>query len=89
MKSYKIPANTAKEISQYVDEGIPPSAFVYSVLCNRLFESYLEADDKNKTSISEVIRYLINEVPCKSWGSARSVEDWLARSWASVHGYPL
>ena len=79
MKGYKIPASTAKEISQYIDEGVPPSAFVYSVLCNRLFEAYAEADDKNKTSFVEVIRYLMHEVPCISWGSARSVENWLAR----------
>jgi hypothetical protein len=79
-KGYKIPVDTVKEISEYIDEGILPSAFVYSVLCNRLFEACTDTDEKNRSSISEVVNYLINEVPCRAWGSKRTVEDWVAHS---------
>ena len=81
MKGYKIPAETEKEISAYVNEGIPPNAFVYSILSNRLFEAYTDADDKRRSSISEIVNYLIHEVPFRAWGSEEMVENWVSYKW--------
>jgi hypothetical protein len=80
-KGYKIPAETEREISKYIDEGIPPNTFVYSILCNRLFEAYTDSDDKRRSSISEVVNYLIHEAPFRAWGSEKMVEDWVNYKW--------
>jgi chromosome condensin MukBEF complex kleisin-like MukF subunit len=72
-----IPRDIKQQIDNYIDEGIPPSAFLYYLLTNQLREAVGHADDFNKRALYDIAIYLENYMPNMAWGSTERVEKWL------------
>lgn len=72
-----IPDNTLRDITAYVQEGIPPSDFLEAVLTNNLKETFMMADDFNRPAIQEIVEYCRWNIPAVCWGSPENVQAWL------------
>jgi hypothetical protein len=72
-----IPAHTLIAIQNYIERKLPPGDFLYAVLSNNLKEAYRTADDRNRSAIEEIVRYLCNYAPATCWGSKERVYAWL------------
>jgi len=73
-----IPRAIKEQIDNYIDNGIPPSEFLYAVLTNDLRHAAGKADITNRIHLYDIILYLENYAPNMSWGSPERVEKWLA-----------
>ena len=76
MTDYPIKPETKAAIDRYVQNGTPTGGFLYSVLINDLCGAVVRADEENRATLCEVVRYLYWEVPSNCWGSPKKVEDW-------------
>lgn len=78
-KSQVIPDLTRELLERYVSHGILPGGFLNAVLCNELFEAYARADTFNIANMFAIVKYVFNEMPQGSWGSADNIRDWVAK----------
>lgn len=68
---------TLEGIKNYVERGIPPGEFLYSVLTNNLKESIKTADEENLRDIVEIVEYCYQKIPSICWGSVERVRTWM------------
>ena len=59
-----IPPYTINALNLWATEGHPPGGFVTA------------ADPDNATSLCDIVRYAINELPSACWGSPERVASW-------------
>ena len=74
-----IPWNTAYALSEYVVFGEPVGGFLSSVLSNNLRESVFRADSENLLALSDICRYIYNNIPADCSGNVDSVNAWIKR----------
>lgn len=73
-----IPQTTLRSLGLYVNKGITPGGFLYSVLSNDLFGAIAKADSANGAAIREICIYIYNELPSDCWGSREVVNKYLS-----------
>ena len=73
----KIPDYMMININNYVENGYPMGSFLTAIFSNDLYQAVAKADDINKSIIPIYIHYLINELPCNSYGSNEIVSDYI------------
>jgi len=71
-----IPRYTINALNLWATEGHPPGGFVTAVLKNDLRSAVWAADPDNATSLCDIVRYAINELPSACWGSPERVASW-------------
>lgn len=71
-----IPNLTKNALSLYIEEGIMPGSFLYSVLTNNLFDAVGSADTDNIVELPNIVKFIYNEVPSAAWGSKDKVKTW-------------
>ena len=77
MNLSNIPEHMHAGIIDYVEKGYTPGSFFNAVLCNKLMEAALYADDVNKHCLFEYADLLYNELPRACWGSQEAVDAWI------------
>jgi hypothetical protein len=68
---------TLDAIKRYADDGVPTGDFLYAVLTNNLVDSIGRADRENLAALPEIVNYIYNNIPGRSWGSPEKVDSWL------------
>lgn len=88
---------TKTNIDNYVQHGWHPGDFLAAVLCDKLTESILRADEDNRRDLVEIVGYLYNDTPRICHGDSDKVVVWLkkgglkgmpemAQAYAEIHG---
>ena len=80
---------TKLSLDRYGQIGVPTGDFLKAVLSNDLFDAYARADRENINDLPEIVQYIFNELPMKSWGSREKVEAWIECSGARWGVDPL
>jgi len=65
-------------LERYFEKAIPPGHFLTAVLENDLREAVGRADDISIEILPDIIRWLYNYAPARSWGRPATVSVWLA-----------
>lgn len=69
------PTKTA--LFNYLNKRQCPGNFLTAVLTNNLIEAVQYADEKNTTSLPNLVKWLYQNAPMACWGSDEAVEKWL------------
>lgn len=73
----KIPLLTKENLINYRDKGIPPGDFVRALLENNLLESFLRADDNNRSYLQHTVAWLYWEMPSNLWKCKENINNHL------------
>ena len=72
-----LPEHMQDGARMYVEEGVEPGGFMYSILCNDFIAAAGQADLKNREALYWWAVWLSNELPRAAWGSVQNVEAWM------------
>lgn len=72
-----LPEHMRESVRLYIEQGIQPGDFLYSVLCNDLSGAFFRADSWNREAMYNWARFLWDEIPGACWGSADKVRAWI------------
>ena len=72
-----IPAHTKASLDRYVNDRIMPGGFLTAVLSNDLFGAVAHADRANLEALTEIVKYVYNELPSGCWGSKDIMWRWV------------
>jgi len=64
-------------VMRYIEEGIPPGDFLKAVICNKLKESFMWADETNIANMFGIVSWMYNHAPLQCWGSEEKMRAWL------------
>lgn len=72
-----IPEHLHGGLVRYFKDGILPGAFLQAVLCDRLSQAILRANDRATIVVlKELVTLLVWHAPSTSWGSRAAVLAW-------------
>ena len=74
-----LPAHMIEGITNYLDNGIRPGSFLYSLLCYDFLGAWHRADDVNRDYFAAWLVFLVSHCPEESYGSREKVEAWIKR----------
>jgi hypothetical protein len=72
-----IPERTLHSLKQYVDHGQRVGGMLEAVLCNDLFGTFSRADSEHLHCMPELVKYVYNKMPARSWGDKDAVKKWV------------
>lgn len=75
----KLPDHIRPGTQRYIENGILPGDFLKAVICNKLKESFMFADETNLLRMQDIILFFYNESPLACWGSERAMLAWAAK----------
>ena len=75
-KGCTIRQQTRESLDDWATQGIPTGSFLAMVLENNLTMATLRADPDNRTNMTAIAGYLVNEMPSACWGSPEKVKAW-------------
>ncbi len=78
-----VPEHIFWSIKNYVLYGIHTGSGLEAILCNKLLQSFENADDDTQADMFGILRYLYNHTPAGCWGSEEKYAAWLAKDWTS------
>jgi len=64
-------------LKRYLEEGIEPGNFLYSLLSNDLQHTFAHADEQNSVKLKQWVQWCYNELPVSAWGSPERVDEWM------------
>jgi len=81
MKEYNIdysliPEHMRSSLQRYIEKGIHPGDFLYSVLCNDFVKACFYADYINRKKLLRYASWLMQECPIGAWGSKDIIKQW-------------
>lgn len=74
---FLLPPHMRGGMRDYLEKGIPPGGFLYSILCNDFMTAAGKADQINLAALPQYCLFLFNNAPTASWGSSENVQDWI------------
>lgn len=75
-EGYDIPWHTQGALERWVENGLYPGGFLTAVLCNDLFGAVARADSSNMAALADITKFVYNEMPSSSWGSAEAMRKY-------------
>ncbi len=75
----KLPEHIRPGVRRYIENGILPGDFLKAVICNKLKESFMFADDTNLLRMQDIVSFFYNEAPIACWGSSKEMLAWATR----------
>jgi len=75
----KLPEHIRHGVRRYIEHGILPGDFLRAVICNKLKESFMFADDTNILRMQDIVSFFYNEAPIACWGSSKDMLAWSIR----------
>ncbi len=76
----RLPEALRGGMRRYVEDGIRPGHFLTAVLENDLVNAFSCADESNTARMKEIVSFLYNELPMRSygvWGSPEAVSKYM------------
>lgn len=74
-----VPTKFREAAERYIYDRIKPGHFLTAVLENDLKEAVTRADEDTLKVIRNIVWYVYNCLPGKSWGSPEIVKAWLEK----------
>ena len=74
-----LPEHMKDGMNLYLEHGVEPGSFLYSVLTNNLKEACARADHVNAQYLTNIVSYCYNNIPSDAWGSEEKVEAWMEK----------
>lgn len=68
-----------ESLDRYAKDRIPPGGFLTAVLENDLMSAIASADHMNRQRLSEICKYVYNNLPSSIWGSREKVQNHLKK----------
>jgi len=62
---------------RYIEHGVPPGDFLTAVICNKLRQSLMYANDTNTRRLFDIVNFFYNEAPGHCWGSVKDMNTWI------------
>jgi len=72
----RLPEHIQHGTQLYIEHGVLPGDFEQAVICNKLKESFMYADDINLHHMFDIVSFWYNEAPIGCWGSAERMKEW-------------
>jgi len=76
-QNFYIPDRMMPGIRRYIEDHIPPGHFLQAVICNKLKEAVMLADDENIRNLPAYASYFYNKAPIECWGSEEKMKAWI------------
>ena len=83
---YNIPQHTQDSLRRYVEHGYMPGGFLTAVLGNDLVRSVSSADHMNQACLSDIVKWIYNNLPMAARGSEDQMMDWCRAVQAELAG---
>jgi hypothetical protein len=74
-----LPEHMRGGMKLYLEHGVEPGGFMYSVLANDLKGAVSRADHINLRYLTNIVSYCYNSIPSTAWGSYEKVDLWLEK----------
>ena len=71
-----LPQHIRESTKLYLEHGVIPGGFLQAVICNKLKEAYMKADDINIARMFDIVKFFYNEAPSPAWGSEENMKQW-------------
>jgi len=71
-----LPPHIRGGVKSYIEDGIIPGDFLQAVICNKLKESFMYADDVNTQRMWNIVNFFYNQAPMNCWGSEEEMRLW-------------
>lgn len=71
-----VPPHIRDGIKLWVEKGIRPGSFCYSVVCNDLQGAIGRVDHINREHLSSIVAWFYNYAPSGCWGSVENAQAW-------------
>lgn len=71
-----VPEHTQESLENYLILGYMPGGFLTACLVGDLYLAVQSADTANRQMIWCIVRWIMNNAPEGSWGSAQAMRDW-------------
>jgi hypothetical protein len=81
-----IPQELHGPFQRYIDDGLPPGAFVTSILVGDLFGAVNTANETMRPFIGAAAQFVLLYAPGDSFGTATRVQRWTATGGAVGNG---
>ena len=72
-----LPERLQSGVKRYIEQGIRPGDFLTAVICNKLWQSSILADDANIKRLFSIVNFFYNETPGHCWGSVKDMDAWI------------
>lgn len=72
----EIPKHTQETLENYFIRGYMPGGFLTACLVGDLYRAVATADTANRQMLWCIVRWIMNNAPDGSWGSAQAMRDW-------------
>ena len=72
-----LPAHIRYSMKRYIEDGVRPGDFLTAVICDKLVDSFVKADDVNIACMFEIAGFMYNEAPSVCRGSKEKLEAWM------------
>lgn len=76
----EVPEHLHGGLARYLVHRIRPGSFLTAVLENDLKMAVAKADSTSRRALPELVDFLYQLAPRKSWGSVEAVEAWVKRT---------
>ena len=72
----KVPEHTHRALMDYLRYGYLPGSFLTAVLAGDLFKSAYTCDHVNHKALTDIARFIVDNLPHGSYGSYEIVRRW-------------
>lgn len=72
--------NIGDSLKNYLEYGYPPGSFLTHLLYGDIYRSYQSADRWSKDYLSNIIGFIVNNLPQECYGSKDKVNAWIKSS---------
>lgn len=73
----RLPDHIRGGMQRYVEHGIEPGGFLTAVLENDLLGAFARADATCLIRMTDIVKFVNNELPGVSYGSPEAVNNWI------------
>ena len=72
----RLPEHIRPGVQRYIENGILPGDFLRAVICNKLKESFMYADDTNLLRMQDIVSFFYTQAPFDCQGSEEIMISW-------------
>ena len=73
-----LPEHMRDSMERYIQHGVEPGGFMFSILENDFVHAYQRADQTNKRALANYALFLFEYAPSECWGNRPRVQKWIA-----------
>jgi len=71
-----LPEHIRGGMRKYIEEGVHPGSFLTAVICDKLVDSFMLADETNTACMFSIAKFMYLEAPMLCRGSKEKMDAW-------------